>query len=250
MIPDLIQELHDDIYGVLVNDPGCKFVSVHRSRTPLEKDADGKAIVGDTKMFDELVEKALAGLEVRNGKAGLVAVVMLPDVQAMSAESPGPALRFLPVVRVVEDRLTNEGPDGTGITASRLALHIVQLLHRRSMRGSFTMFVDAERMIEEVTADGDRPAHEVHFILERSAQRLPKVDKPTGTWEGDALGLSCTTQDAVMWWSNDGSWPGPENPKSWTYDRPMINTGACVRVVAYHDDMAPSDDATFVKPAV
>lgn len=245
MIPDYIQELHDDIYGILMNDPGCRHVSIHRTRTPLEKDEDGRPIVGDTAMFDEQVEQALQGLEQRDGKAGLVAVVLLPDVRPKSAESLGPALRFTPVIRIVEDRLVNEGPNGTGITASRLALHVMQLLHRRSISGLWTMTVDPERMMEEVTVDTARPMHEVRFLLERGVPKLPKVDKPTGESADGTLALACTTEDAQMWWSNDGSWPGPNNPRSWLYERPMGNTGETVRVVAYHEDMAPSDDATF-----
>ncbi len=248
MIEDIIQQIHDDIHGILLNDPGCQFVSVHRSRTPLEKDETGAPIVGQTAMFDEAVESALAGTMMRNGKAGLVAVVMLPDVQLGSAQSPGPAMRFLPVVRVIEDRMINEGPDGTGITASQFALHVVQVLHRRPLRGSWSLFADPERMVEEVTADDERPMHEVRFILERSVDRLPVCATPQGGFDGDVLQVSCTTPDAVMWWTENGSWPGPENPRSFLYESALTNTGRSVRVVAYHPAMACSYDANFVKP--
>jgi hypothetical protein len=131
MSPDYLQLIQDDVWALLSSDPGLIFVPVFRSRTPLEKDADGQPLVGQTMMIEERIQQALGGLESKNGKCGIVCIVMLPDAVPMSSNSVGPTMDYTIIVRVAENRLVNESDNGTGISSGRLATHVMQLLHRR-----------------------------------------------------------------------------------------------------------------------
>lgn len=243
MTTDFIQQLQDDVWGILTNDTGFECVPVYRARTPLEKDADGAPIVGQSAMIEEEIEQTLGGLTMKNGKCGIVAIVMLPDVKAESAETRGPALELTVIVRVIEDRLLNEGLTGTGITSSQLALHTVQVLHRRSLRGMHTLRVDPQSMLEEVPLPGDRKAHEVRLVLSRGMAPLPKCARPAGTLVEGTLTLTCAEEAAAIYWTQDDSWPGPQNPQAAFYSGPVdVHEATRIRAVAYAGQMQPSDD--------
>ena len=246
MIPDYLQQLQDDIWGILTNDPGFEFVPVYRSRTPLEKDDAGEPIVGQSAMIEEQIEQTLAGLAFKDGKCGIVAIVMLPDVRPESIESRGPALEFAPIIRIIEDRLFNEGTTGTGISASRLALHTIQVLHRRSIAGSNTLAVDGDKMFAEISLPDDRKAIEVRLKVTQSSGLLLKVDRPVIAVAADILTLTCPTADAAIWWTTDGTWPGPANPTANLYDQPVQITGiTAIRAAAYLPIRQPSDDQSW-----
>jgi hypothetical protein len=244
MTTDLIQQLQDDVWGILSNDAAFRHIPVYRSRTPLDKDADGNPIVGQTQMIEEQIEQSLGGLALKDGKCGIVAIVMLPDAKPESVESRGPSLELTAIVRIIEDRLFNEGPTGTGITTTQLGLHIVQVLHQRSLRQCYTLRPSAANMLEEISLPGDRKAHEVKLILSRGMERLAKPARPAVTVDTRVMTATCTEALAEIWWSHDGSWPGPANPQSWKYDLPVtLEAGiTSVRVVAYAPAMQPSDD--------
>ena len=246
MIPDYFQQLQDDVWGVLTNDAGFTFVPVYRVRTPLERDAEGEAVVGRSNMIEEQIEQALGGMAFKGGKCGIVAIVMLPDVQAVSADSRGPARQFTIMVRIIEDRLFNESETGTGITSARLALHTVQLLQQRNLLGLHGVSVDPTKMLEEINLPDDRKAWEVRVKVSLSPIPLGRVARPLITKDGNDITITCSTPDAVIYYTTDGSWPGPANAASVVYEN-FINatTLTTLRVVAYAPDLQCSDDVSW-----
>lgn len=248
MIPDYVQELQDDLYGLLIHDPGFKHVPVFRSRSPLQKGPDGEPMVGQSTMIEDEINQALGGSNMKNGKTGIVAIVMLPDVRPLSMESPGPQLEMIAVIRVMENRLFNEGSTGTGISSSRLGLHISQLLHRRPIQGAWTFKPDGDKMLQEQTLPDDVMVHEVRFVMSRSVEQLEKVSTPVITVAGNDLTITCATDGALIYYSLDGSWPGQHNANSFLYDG-TVNLSTTedvttIRAVAYDPDevMQPSND--------
>lgn len=244
VIDDFIQQLHDDVYGALSSDAGFTYVPVYQSRTPLELDNEGNPIVGQSQQIEEMIKSALAGLEKKNGKAGLACVVMLPDVKGESVNSAAPAMQLHIKVRIIENRLTNEGVGGTGITASKLALHVVQLLNRRAFRGGNALYCDLKAMVQEVPLPDDEKAHECAFIQNITPDALPKVATPTISAAGTLITLSCTTSAAVIYYTLDGGYPGSGNAGVLTYAAPF-NLAAGVhplRTAAEHEGMQASND--------
>jgi hypothetical protein len=245
MTEDIIQQFQDDVWGLLTNEPGYRHIPVYRSRTPLEKDENGEPIVGQTLMIEESIEEALAGMQPKDGKAGIVAIVMMPDARPVSAESPGPSLELTLIIRFIENRLVNEGELGTGIAASRLGLHTMQVLQRRALRGSYAIRPAERNVLEEISLPDDRKAHELRMTITRGLVPLSKVARPAVSIDTGVMTVTCATANALIYWSADSSWPGPLNPKSWLYTLPVdLNGSTEVRVVAYDFDeaMQPSDD--------
>lgn len=243
MTEDLLQETQDDVWGLLTNEPGLLYVPVYRSRTPLEKDSDGNPIVGQSMMIEEQIEQVLGGLAQKNGKGGIVCIVMMPDAKPYG-DGTGEALELTVIVRIIEDRMINEGDTGTGITSAQLMQHLKQVLNRRALRGSYVMRPAERGAMEEISLPDDRKANELRMTLTRSAERLAKVARPLVSIDTGVMTASCTTVDAAIWWSGDSSWPGPQNAASWLYENPVVLSDEIteVRVVAYEPTMQPSDD--------
>jgi hypothetical protein len=125
-----------------------------------------------------------------------------------------------------------------------LALHTIQVLHRRSIAGSNTLAVDGDKMLTEISLPDDRKAVEVRLKVTQSSALLPKVARPVIAVADSTLTLSCTTAAATIWWTADGTWPGPANPTANLYDQPvLIPSVDTVRAAAYLPTMQPSDDA-------
>lgn len=241
---DFIQELHDDLFGALSADEGMLYVPVYQSRTPLAKDAEGNPIVGQTAMIEEEIKKALSGLEAKNGKCGIAVVVMLPDVEGESVNSAAPAMRLVAKMRVIENRLVNEGSTGTGITSSLLCSHLLQVLNRRSFRGRSALYPDLKRMIVEVPLPDGESCHELTLIQNVTPDALPKVATPTVTQESAAIVLGCTTAGASLYYTLDGSFPGSGNAAAALYAAPItLEPGMhSMRVCAQKEGMQASND--------
>lgn len=244
VIDDLIQQLHDDAHGALSSDPGFHYVPVYQSRTPLALDGDGNPIVGQGDMIEDQIKAVLAGLESKNSKSGIACVVLLPDVQGESVNSAAPALKLMLKVRVIENRLINETTDGTGIAASKLCLHLLQVLNRRAFRGGNALYADINKMIEEVALPGDVKIHEVHFIQNVMPEPLPKVNDPTVSAAEGVVTLACATSGAAIYYTLDGSFPGSGNTAATLYATPFpLDAGVHhLRAAAEKTAMQASND--------
>lgn len=242
MIQDLIQELQDDVWGVLSSDGGFCHVPVFRARSPLEKDADGEPVPGRSMVIEDDIDAALAGMKPKNGKGGIAAIVLLPDVRPESQNSVGPSMRLIQKVRIIEDRMMNESRRGTGISASRLALHTVQLLNRRLLRGETLLIPDAQRMIEEVSLPGDIMATEVNMECAQAVDPAGKAQLSKPVSVDGRIVLSSSTPGADIYFTLDGSWPLPETARR--YDEPFaLPVGTHIlRAVALAEGMTPSND--------
>lgn len=243
VIDDYIQQLHDDVNGALSSDPGFMYVPVYQSRTPLTLDNEGSPVMGQSQQIEEMIKSALAGMEKKNGKAGLACVVMLPDVKGESVNSAAPAMQLTIKVRIIENRMTNEGVDGTGITASKLSLHVVQVLNRRAFRGGNPLYADLKGMVQEIPLPDDEKAHECAFIQNVTPDVLRKVATPTAAWADGHLTLSCTTAGAAIYYTVDGSYPGSGGLSGQLYTAPLdLVPPYSLRTAAEHEGMQASDD--------
>lgn len=242
MINDLIQELQDDVWGVLSSDCGFYHVPVFRARSPLDRDADGEPVPGRSMVIEDDIDAVLASMKPKNGRGGIAAIVLLPDVRPVSQNSVGPSMVLMQKVRILEDRMNNEGRRGTGISASRLALHTVQILNRRLLRGETLLIPHAQKMIEEVSLPDHVMATEVNMECAQGVDPAPQaqLSKPVSA-EGRIV-LSSTTHGADIYFTLDGSWPLPESARR--YDEPLaLPVGTHIlRAVAVAAGMAPSND--------
>lgn len=243
MTDDHIQNLQDDIYFTLLGDAELAGVSVFRRRTPLPRDEDGNVVAGDSVMIDDKLDQVLAGVAERGGKVGAAIIVMLPDVKLESIQNAALPMTLKAKVRVVENQLFNEGENGTGVSSSQLALHVMQYLHRRAFRGGNTLRLDRDKPVEEVPLPG-HIVHEINMDWSQVLEAIAKVATPVIAQAGGAITLSCATVGATIRYTLDGSFPGSGNAQAVIYSAPFTPApGSYVlRVSAEKADMQPSDD--------
>lgn len=239
MLTDVLLQTELDLVGYLSLDPELVDVRVIPARTARGEDEGGN--------INDLIEQALAGIVSKNGKSGVIIIVLMPDAVPVDPNLPGPQMDLTCEIRIVENRLINEGATGTGLSAPQLAIHVSRVLDHWSPN-SMTILRHDSRMIEELTAT-DQPAWAVRFRLRYATQALPKTPSPLITAEADQMvSLSCALPAAEIRYTLDGCFPGGES--SMVYDGPFLFTEGELRVIALAPDYRPSNvsEADFSAP--
>jgi hypothetical protein len=80
--------------------------------------------------IDNRLDLALSPLSGQDGKAGLAALVLTPQVRNDNPNLPGPYLTGTVIVQIVENILTNQSAIGTKLPASFIAEAAAIRLHR------------------------------------------------------------------------------------------------------------------------
>lgn len=250
MTDDYIQDLQDDVWGILSSDPSLCHVPVYRTRTPLPKDEDGNPIPGQATDINDDIDKALAGLNKKNGKGGIACIVMLPDAKPITQDSLGPSLDLDIMIRIWEMRIINEGREGTGITSTRLAVHILQTLHRRQVRGLGFLFAHPDRAIEETNLPDGLQTQDVRLRYTQQVAPLPMPPMPHLRAEGADLILSCGNGHAEIWYTTDGTWPLPGTALLYQEPFRLPLGNHVIRAVAIVPGMIPSHELCADVPVV
>jgi hypothetical protein len=243
VIDDFIQQLQDDQYFALLSDAELADVFICRRRTPLAVDGDGNPVVGDTVSIEDKLNEVLAGAAERNGKNGVGIIVMLPDVKLESSQSSSLPLVLKSKIRIVENQLFNESASGTGLTASRLALHVAQLMQRRAFRSGNALRCDPAKAVEEINLPGYN-VHEVNVEYTRYTNPRVKVADVVIEQDGSGIALTCSTASSRIYYTLDESFPGSGNQAAQLYTAPLtLDPGEHVlRVAAEADDHQASND--------
>lgn len=192
-------------------------------------------------VINDQVSDALAGIAQKNGKSGVAVIIMMPDVNRENLDLPGPVVRLECVVRIVENRLINEGPTGTGLSAPRLAIFILQGLHHWVPDGSHCL-TPSVRAIDDITTP-DIDGHEVSMTLLYPLQPIPRVATPvlsTDPATPGVLTITTATADAQIWTTTNGSLPTPTTGTLYTAPLTIIASIPRLRVLATKSGHSPS----------
>lgn len=200
MLGDILTAVQDDILGYLRLGDGLEDVPMIPSRSPRSGETGG--------MINDLVEDALTGIKAYRGKAGLALIVMMPDVAPEDPDTPGPQMSLQVEVRVIENRIINEGEMGTGISAPQAAVQVARLLHHWSPDGVSAMR-PARSLISDISTP-DRAMHSVAFEVRMPVPSIPRASTPVLSGEPGDYGLVITLaaqSGAAIRYSLDGSFP-------------------------------------------
>jgi hypothetical protein len=119
------------------------------------------------------------------GKAGCVAVVMLPVVDDAEENLPGPPLNVNVRVQVIEQHLINRGDSGTGVRSSVGALRVLNALHHHSF--SYAALYAGKNPVEPVDVKKGFLSHMVTLRVNYSGLSGPgKPAEVTAEVGGDA----------------------------------------------------------------
>lgn len=230
---DVIRLLQEDVYGRLNNDVFFADVPVLLARKGL---------------VDSDVELALGGLNEKGGKAGSCVIVLMPEVDAPEGQSPGPVIEIVQSFQVIVRPLfaDDTASGGVGKNAEQIGLNVLNLLHRYVARrvGNILMADKKPMRPLQATVQG-----EVHYLvvlrLRTGLDRVVKVMEPQIV-PGDTITLTCGTAGAAIYWTVDGSYPGPANDAAALYAGPITLPPETVypvdfQAVAYKEGFIPSD---------
>lgn len=150
-------------------------------------------------------------------------------------------LRIELTVRIIENPLVNEGAEGTHVPAEQLALDTLMYLHgwdagrKHEFRGDESNAVRAANIVGKV-------AYDVTVYCYHGADNAQQVAVPVMTVGGGDITLTCAAASAEIWYTLDGSFPGPSNAEAVEYEAAFASVpGAVLRAAAYKGGNAPSD---------
>lgn len=227
---NILQQLQLDVGGYLGSHTDFFYVPI-----TVVRPRDAAAAV----LIQETLNKSLAGYNKKNGKAGIVAMVLMPEAGVPLDRVKG-YIRVEMVVRIIENPMVNEGATGTHVPAEDLALKVLSLLdgwdagRKHEWRGL------ESRAMTPVNISG-KVAYDVSVYCYHGADNPSQVAKPVMTVSGGNVTLSTGTPGAVIWYTLDGSFPGPANGEATEYTAPFATPMGTLRTAAYKDSFAPSD---------
>jgi hypothetical protein len=194
--------------------------------------------------FESEIAEALSSATFDAGqsgkRAGATIEVLMPVIRTNLVNAPGPVVTLEQRLVVKENPTINLGAGGVNLTAEEIAVETLQTLHQFYLGGICQALYPAPEAIapnREWSGEGI-VAYDVvlraTFNLtppERTACPAAPVENPPLT-----LALSAPAPDpaAGIYYTTDGSFPGPGNSAAQVYAAPFaVGSGTVVRWAAY-----------------
>lgn len=206
-------------------------------------------MANDSRLPDEtLAAEVLVYITPReggDGRTGVGIIVERPSIRVPQNTSPGPqkvlAVEFL----ILEERLTNSGPEtGTLVHGDWIAQRLVELGHQYYLEG-IGEFVADPNAVQDARDFAPLNAYRVTLLCNLETQTPNRVTLPLiSADDEDRTVLTNVTADAEIFYTTDESMParaGGGNPASLRYVAPLVlESGTVIRWAAYKNDLLPS----------
>jgi hypothetical protein len=148
-------------------------------------------------------------------------------------------------VDVVEIPELNFNPGGTQVTAEEAARAARAALHQFAIEGKILLYQD-EKAIEPLAGlEKEFPGCLGYRVLLRGRMSEAPAGKcalPAISADGQTVSLSTSETGAGIYYTTDGSFPGPGNAGALVYSGPFtVNAGTVVRWAGYRAGWTGSD---------
>ena len=200
--PSVIERLQLDMGAVLQACPDLANVSVNILRPRANLSAT---------MIQTAIDRALQGIAATNGLAGATILVEMPEGEVPYPEAPGPDLRMVCKVQVIENPLINMGANGTGISAEDLMLFVLNLFQGRYWQdyaATMTADKEASRPLPHLL-EKNYVGYQCRFIIRMGLQGRVKTPLPLIT--GDSTVGVRVVGVGSIYYTTDGTYPTPTN---------------------------------------
>jgi len=192
------------------------------------------------------IDKALAGLAVKNGKNGAAALVMMPVIDVNTPNAPGPVMVPSLTVRVIENPMVNMGESGTQLSAETLAVEILESLHLFDPALGTGPFFAGDNAMVPVDEYAGKVVYDVTVKMPGIAKRTtPKSITPILEADGRTVTLRTIQEGAEIYYTLDGSFPWIGNSfavgVSGGTTTLEFNDAVTIRAAAYAQKMNGSD---------
>lgn len=227
MTTEILERLQADVFAILSATPDLRRVNII-----MEDEGDMESVI--LQKLGDLIEGS-------PNRIGLVAVVMLPEISSAEKNLPGPHMNAAIKVQIIEQPMMNREDGGTQIRSSVAALTVAQALHHQVI-GSCIIHARSNNPIEVVDVRKGFLSHMFHAEV-----YLPGIEGSTkpaqvssSMDEEGILTLACTTENAQIRYTTNGSYPGD---RAHYYSTPIagLQAGTTIRAAAYAPGMNPGD---------
>ena len=224
---DLLELLQADVLAVLKNCPEL---------------ADANIIPEDEGDMEKTILQNLGTLTGGStAKAGLVIVVMLPEVTEAEPNLPGPPMELSVEIQIIEAPKINRSATGTAIRSSVAAVRTLASLQLRGL-GNYALRPDA-KPLQPVRVKPGYLSHTVKLLVSNVGIDPPaKPAGVTATWLSGpgTLQLTCATPGAAIRYTTDGTFP---TPAATLYTAPIAAPAVdtTYRAAAYLAGTVPGD---------
>lgn len=193
------------------------------------------------------LDRTLAGLVKKNGKAGVVCLVQMATLEVPEPNVPGPFGDLTCELLIIENPLINMGANGTNLSAETVTLNALNSTHQFMDGRNHVWTVPKRAMVPNLDFPG-KIAYTGSVQRQMGMRPLAKVAKPiftvTGALPAASVQLACSTVGASIYYTADGTFPAAANAAATLYTVPFTQASAAtIRAAAYLAGLSGSDIA-------
>jgi hypothetical protein len=202
------------------------------------------------KRLDTEVNKALSGLQGRNGKGGATIEVLMPTLKTALPDTAGPVCILEQKFVVKEQPTVNLGANGTGLTCEQIAVNLAQTFQLFFLGGPMQGFYAAPSFYKYIEGSSDKAFVAIQVVLNATfvLTALQRTAGPAASAAAQTVTLTDQQPGggSIIYYTTEGSFPGSGNPNATQYTTPFtVASGTIVRTAAYNGTLQGSMVDTF-----
>lgn len=158
-----------------------------------------------------------------SAKSGVGVVVNMPVGFVEDSEVPGPYLKIQQSFTVIEERNINNSALGTGKSAEAVAIKILEFLHQLLIQPLGTLYGAGTAIEPNLSFEG-LVGVDVNLELKLAQSQAAKITTPIFSIFGPTVTLAPVEVGSAIYYTLDGTFPGPGNPAAVLYTVPFTVT--------------------------
>jgi hypothetical protein len=189
-----------------------------------------------------LAAEVLCYITPRNGRKGCGVIVEVPEVGVASGNLPGPEFDLALTCLILEDPVTNLAPQtGTLKPADQVAQRILEVGHGWRIEPHGEFFARGPSLREAADFEPLRAFRcQLNLKLPRTQTTRTALNQNSISEASGEITLT-VPEGAEIYYTTDGTFPGPGNPAATIYSGVFTATaGTVIRWAAYKVDELPS----------
>lgn len=212
------QRLQEDIESYLLNSEAdltnedecpIQYAAIARVRP---RDA-GEAAGIQTKL-----QQVLSGLIGRGGRKGISIIIGMPEIAKVEPNIRALTGLMTLVIEVHENIMVNMAAGGTSKGCEDFAYAVAELINHQPF-GLWSPMRIRSILPEQVAVLNQKVVYNVTLETDLRRPLKPKVAVPVVTvHEDNHITATCATEDAVLYYTLNGSLPGPATPTAIVFD--------------------------------